>query len=186
MMAKKDIGVKLKDQLTGLLVAQGVVAILFGIAAMFWPGLTAALFISLFGVFVIVGGIISLVHSLLGVGRSSLWWLELIFSVLIIGLGVYLLRNLDITLAVVILLVGFTLIVRGIVDFVTGLFSKDEDIKESRWFYAIGGLLGLVAGVVVLAHPVATGLVFVWALGLYLLLRGSLDLGLAFRLRSED
>lgn len=177
---------KLRDQLTGLLVTQGVVTVLFGIAAMFWPGLTATLFVSLFGIFVIVGGLTGLVHSLLGVGRVSLWWLELVFSILIVGLGVFLLRNLEITMAVIILLVGFTLIARGIVDFVTGLFSRDAAVKESRWFYVIGGLLGVVAGVIVLVHPVSTGLVFIWALGFYALLRGAIDLSLAFRLRAEE
>lgn len=184
-MAKSNVGETLRDQLTGLLVAQGVVTILFGIAALFWPGLTAALFISLFGIFVIVGGITSLVHSLLGVGRVSLWWLELVFSILIIGLGVYMLRNPAITASVVLLLVSFTLIARGVVDVVMGLFSKDKDVTDSRWFYVIGGVLGIVAGVIVLSHPVATGLAFVWALGLYALLRGAIDLGLAFRLRAE-
>lgn len=185
-MAKRELEVKVRDQLAGLLVAQGVVAVLFGIAALFWPGLTATLFISLFGVFVVVWGLISLVHSLLKMGRSSLWWLELIFSVLVVGLGVFLLRNMEVTLAVVILLVGFTLIVRGIVDFVTGLFSREAEVREARSFYVVGGVLGVVAGAIILAHPVSTGLVFVWALGLYLLLQGALTIGLAFRLRSSD
>jgi uncharacterized membrane protein HdeD (DUF308 family) len=38
----------------------------------------------------------------------------------------------------------------------------------------------------VLVHPVSTGLVFIWALGFYALLRGAIDLSLAFRLRAEE
>ena len=39
-------------------------------------------------------------------------------------------------------------------------------------------------GVVILAHPVATGLVFIWALGLYAVLYGALNIALAFRVRA--
>jgi len=42
----------------------------------------------------------------------------------------------------------------------------------------------LILGVVVLVHPVATGLVFVWALGLYAVLYGALNIALAFRVRA--
>ena len=48
----------------------------------------------------------------------------------------------------------------------------------------IGGVLGLILGVVVLVNPVVTGLVFVWALGLYAVLYGALNIALAFRVRA--
>lgn len=184
-MAKYNVTENLKDQFVGLLVTQGVVAVLFGIAALFWPGLTATLFISMFGIFILVLGIIGFIYSLLGMDRVSLWWLQMLFNLVIIGVGVYLLRNPEVTGQVVILFVGFTLIAHGIVDAISGLFSKDKEVTDNRWIYLIGGVLGVVAGVVVIAHPAATGLMFVWALGLYLLIRGSLDIGLAFRLRAE-
>jgi uncharacterized membrane protein HdeD (DUF308 family) len=107
-----------------------------------------------------------------------------VFAVLLVGLGVYLLRNPEVTVAVIILLVGFTLIIKGLTDLLTGLFSKDTEVVENRWLVMVGGVLGLVLGVVVLAHPVATGLVFVWALGLYAVLYGALTVALAFRVRA--
>ncbi len=183
-MAKGELEVKLRDRLAGALVAQGVLAVLFGIVVLVWPGLSASVFVSLFGVLVLVWGLVSLVRSLLGIGRSSLWWLESIFSLLAVGLGVYLLRNPDVTIAVIIMLVAFTLIVRGIVDFLVGLFSKDDDVVENRWFYIIAGVLGVALGAVVLAHPAASGLVFIWAFGLYLVLSGAANIGLAFRVRA--
>jgi uncharacterized membrane protein HdeD (DUF308 family) len=182
-MAKSEIEVTMRNNFAGLLVAQGVLAVLFGIAALFWPGLTAALFVGLFGLFALVWGLIVLVGSFLGAGRKALWWLETVFAVLLVGLGVYLLRNPEVTVAVIILLVGFTLIIKGLTDLLTGLFSKDTEVVENRWLVMVGGVLGLVLGVVVLAHPVATGLVFVWALGLYAVLYGALTVALAFRVR---
>ncbi len=183
-MARGELETVVRDRLAGVLVAQGVLAVLFGIVILVWPGLSASLFVSLFGVLVLVWGIVSLVHSFLGVGRTSMWWLESVFSLLAVGLGIYLLRNPEVTVAVIIMLVAFTLIARGVVDFVVGMFSKDKEVVDNRWFHIVAGVLGVVLGAVVLAHPAASGLVFVWAFGLYLVLSGAANVGLAFRVRS--
>lgn len=185
-MAKSEVEKHGSDILSGVLVVEGVVAVLFGIAALFWPGLTAAVFVKLFGVFVLVWGVISLVHSFLGVGRSGLWWIESIFSVIVLGLGIFLLRNPESSAAFIILFVGFTLIIRGFVDVLVGIFAKDPEVKENRWFYIVMGVIGFAAGITVINYPVATGLVFVWALGFYMLMSGALNIGLAFRVRSSE
>jgi len=172
-MASRD-SLQLSSQMTGLLVSEGVLAILAGIAMLFWPGLTLVFLIVIFGIYILVWGIIELIRSLLSIGRSGTWWLELIFSVLLIGLGVFLLRNTLITLALVILLVGFTFIVRGIIDLLMAFFSQDRQVKEDRTFLIISGIIGLVAGVITLSQPIASGIAFVWIVGLYAVLSGSL------------
>jgi uncharacterized membrane protein HdeD (DUF308 family) len=44
---------------------------------------------------------------------------------------------------------------------------------------AIGGILGIVAGIIVLRYPIAGGLAYVWVLGLYALVAGSIYIALA-------
>ena len=124
---------ELSDSVVGLIVAQGVMAILFGIAALFWPDTTVRVFAVLFGAFVLVWGITLLIQSLFNMSKKNLWWLELIFGVLALGLGVFLVRNPTVTLAWLILMIGFTFIVRGIVDVIQAFFSKDEAVKGNRW-----------------------------------------------------
>ena len=183
-MAKNEVA-KLGNEVWGLIVFEGVLAVLFGIAAMFWPGLTLSVLVLLFAVFVLAWGIVDLIRSLVTIGRAKFWWLELLFSVLLIGLGVYLLRHVELTLAVFILFVGFTFIARGAVDVVKGLFSGSEEVKDARAFYLISGVLGLVAGVVTLSQPVAAGVALVWIIGLYAILQGSFVIALAVKARTE-
>lgn len=180
----KDTGGNMRSSVTGLLVAQGVIAVLFGIAALFWPALAMATFISLFGIFVLVWGVILLVSSLINANYRSLWWVDMVLALLLVGLGVFTLRNPDIATTTMILVVGFTLIARGVVDIVSGLFSREQDVVSNRWFIFITGALGLVLGIVVLNHPGAGGLAFIWALGLYAVLYGALTIGLASRIHS--
>lgn len=183
-MAKSDVQ-KLGNEVWALIVFEGVLAVLFGIAAVFWPGLTLTVLVLLFAVFVLAWGIVDLIRSLVTIGKARFWWLELAFSVLLIGFGVYLLRHLDVTLAAFILFAGFTFIIRGVVDVVKGLFSGSDDVRDARAFYLISGVLGFVAGVVTLMQPVAAGVALVWVIGLYTILQGSFVVALAVRARAE-
>lgn len=171
--------------IASVLATQGVIIALFGVVALVWPGLTAKLFIALFGVFILVWGLIGLVHSFLNRGRSQSWWVELFFSIIALGFGAFLLGNPGVTAAIIILIVGLTLVVRGVMDIVTGLFTKDPAVRSNRFVYIVLGLLGIIVGVVVTSYPAASGITFVWIVGLYLLVYGALSIALVFRLRGS-
>lgn len=168
----KDIEKVVTNDLWGLAVAEGVLAILFGIAALFWPGATVLLIVILFAIFALVWGIIELVKGLLSIGVRSTWWLELVFGLLTIGLGVYLIRNPAVSLLALLVLVGLTFIVRGVVDLIEGIFSQNPIVKETRLLRIIAGIIGIVAGIIVFRQPVASGLAFVWIVGLYSIIEG--------------
>lgn len=183
-MAKRKTKVSVTNSpIASVLATQGVIIALFGIVALVWPGLTAKLFIALFGVFILVWGLIGLVQSFLSRGRSESWWVELIFSIIALGFGAFLLGNPGVTAAIIILIVGLTLIVRGVMDVVTGLSAKDPAVRSNRLFYIVLGLLGIIVGAIVTSYPAASGITFVWIVGLYLLVYGVLSIALAFRLR---
>lgn len=183
-MAKVVVETKkstLGGQLRGLLAAQGVLAILFGIVALFWPGLTVSLLIAFFGIFAMVWAIVGIIAALISVGGGArLWWLELAFSILLLGLSVYILRNpADVALAFV-LFIGLAFIVRGIVDLLQGLFDRDRD-ADSRLFGLLVGVIGLIAGIITLLYPVSAGVAVVWVVGLYGILYGTLAVAFAVR-----
>lgn len=151
-------GQALGSQLRGLLAAQGVLAILFGIVALFWPGLTVSLLIAFFGIFALVWAIVGIVSSLISIGSVKLWWLELLFSILLLGLGVYVLRNPGEAALVFVIFIGLAFIVRGVIDLLLGLFDRDRD-GDTRLFSVLVGVIGLIAGIIALMYPVAVGLV---------------------------
>jgi uncharacterized membrane protein HdeD (DUF308 family) len=182
-MAKNQWG-PLAKQLWGLAIAQGVLAILFGVLALFWPGLTVALLIVLFGVFVLVWGIVGVIVGLASLGTNKFWWLELLFSVLAVGLAVYLLRNPVAAAAIFVFFIGLTFLVRGVVDLLEGLFDADRT-SEGRIFSILAGAIGVIAGIIALLYPVSAGLAVVWVVGLYAVLYGSLVIAFAFRAQKD-
>ncbi len=178
-MARKDESPLVK-RLLGLAIAQGVLAILFGVLALFLPGLTVALLLLFFGIFVLVWGIVSLIMSLSRINSHGFWWLELVFSLLAIGLAVYVLRNPVDTAAFFVVVIGLTFLVRGLIDLIQGLFNKETE-GDDRTFRIIVGALGLVAGIIALLHPVSAGVAIVWIVGLYAVLYGSLIIAFTFK-----
>ena len=170
------------SNLTGGLVLRGIIAILFGVAAVFWPGLTLRTLLYLFSTFVLLGGLVELVYGITRLGNAGTSILTRVLTLLLgllqIAVGVYLLRHIHVTFATLILLIGFTLIVRGVFEVIEGLFEEGPSMY--RIVMVIVGLLALLAGIIVLFQPVASGVAFVWILGLYALITGPLLLASAF------
>ncbi|MDB5179970.1 MAG: hypothetical protein JWN12_602 [Candidatus Saccharibacteria bacterium] len=184
IMASKEVS-QLANQLWGLVVTEGVLAILAGIALLFWPSASAVLLVSLFGLFVLIWGIVGSVRSLISVGRTRGWWVHLVISVLLVALGVYLLRHVDVSLAAFILLIGFTFIVHGLFDVLTGLFGRESEIGDNKVLLVVLGLFGLAAGIITLVQPVASGLAFIWVAGVYALVYGVFTLAFAIKSQPE-
>lgn len=171
-----------QHEITGLTI-RGVVAILFGLAALFWPGLTLVTLVYVFSAFLIVSGLVGLVMSIVTIGKNKYWIMDLLLSLLELGIGVYLVRNITVTLATFILLVGISFVVRGVVDIVRAFL--DDAASGHRILVGLAGLVALAAGIVVLRQPVAGGVAFVWVLGLYALISGPLMIALASEARAE-
>ena len=182
-MNERTVGIGL-GEMWRLGVVEGIIAILFGIAALFWPGLTLSTLVTIFSVFVIVWGLVEIIKSLVGIeGFFGMWWLTLVFGVFALGVGVYLIRHPHVAFHTFILLIGFTLIVRGIFDLVAGVF--DDMTAGGKVLSFIVGIIAIVAGIIVLREPVSGGVAFVWVLGLYALLMGPLMIALSTETRNN-
>ncbi|HSX14544.1 MAG TPA: DUF308 domain-containing protein [Candidatus Saccharimonadales bacterium] len=157
------------NNLWWMITLEGVAALLFGIAAIFWPGLTLVALVYIFSAYVLISGIVNMVMGIVTMGSSS-WFFRLIVGLVELGVGVYLVRHPGVTAATLILLIGFMLIFRGVFGAVAS-FSDDEGNKTLG---VVGGVLAVLAGIIVLMNPAAGGVAFVWVLGLYGLITGPL------------
>lgn len=167
-----------EDAMWGMSIAEGVVAILFGIAAVFWPALTLVTLLYLFAAFILISGLVNLITGIFHAGHGvGAWFLKLILSVVEIGIGVYLLRHPHVSFAVFILLIGFGLIIRGVFEIV-GAFIESLG-PGSRILALIVGALAVLAGIVVLFQPASGGVAFVWVLGIYALIAGPVIVAMA-------
>jgi uncharacterized membrane protein HdeD (DUF308 family) len=113
---------------------------------------------------------------------SDIWWLVLLQGIAMLVLGILLLTATGVTLVTIILFVGAYWLVDGIFSIVR-IFLKDSDI---HWGWLLArGILGILAGILVLRHPLwATVLVpatLVIILGIQGIIMGAISLVQAFK-----
>jgi uncharacterized membrane protein HdeD (DUF308 family) len=64
-----------------VLALRGVLAIIFGVLALIWPGLTLFVLITMFGAYALVDGIFAVIAGIGSYGRNERWWAVLLEGV---------------------------------------------------------------------------------------------------------
>ena len=172
---------RLVDNLWGWFVAQGVVTLLFGLVALFWPGVTLVTLVMLVAAYIFAIGVMLFVRGIIKSKKSQSWWFGALMGVVSAGLGVYLLINPNVAIGTFLTVVGLLLLVRGVFDlFLAAYIIK---AKDGRALWILSGVVGIVAAIVLWRYPVEAGTAFVWVLGLYALIAGIVSLIYAYRAR---
>lgn len=162
-------------------VLRGALAVLFGIAAFLWPGLTVAAFVLLFGAFAIVDGVFSLVGAIRPAPGESRWVL-ILFGVLSLIAGIFVLTRPGISAVVMLYVAAFWAIASGVAAIVAAIALRK--MISGEWVLALYGVLSIVLGIILLTRPAAGILGFIWAIAAYAIVAGIALVVLGFRLRS--
>lgn len=171
------------DQITRhwwVLALRGAFAVLFGLVAWIWPGITVWALVVLFGAYALVDGLFSLVGAFRGAPGQSRGWLALA-GVAGIVLGLAALIWPAITGLALLMLIAVWAVVTGVMEIVAAVALRRE--IHGEWLYALTGVVSVVFGVLLFAWPVSGALAVVWLIGLFSILFGAVMIGAAFRLR---
>jgi uncharacterized membrane protein HdeD (DUF308 family) len=151
----------------------GILSILLGLLFLFWPGKTIVVIAVIFGIWLIVSGIVQLVQGFNSELGTSERVLAVIVGVISIILGVLCFRG-GIANGVYILslFVGFSFLFRGMWQFIIGLQGKGQ---AGRGLLIFTGILGVIAGIIVLAAPMQSLEVLALVVGIWLIIMGILE-----------
>ena len=61
-----------------LILLRGIAAIIFGVLAFVWPGITLVTLVLFWGAFALIDGVLALAHAVMGDQKGSRWWLALV------------------------------------------------------------------------------------------------------------
>jgi len=160
---------------------RGLAAILFGVLAFVWPGMTLAVLVLLFGAYALVDGVLALIAAFRGgVQHRIVMLVEGVVSVLA-GLAAFVWPGL--TALVLLYIIAFWAIVTGVLEIVAAIRVRRAISNELG--LVIGGVLSVVFGVVLLIAPGAGALAVIFLIGAYAVVFGIALLGLAWRLREH-
>ena len=145
---------------------RGVLAILFGVVALVYPGMTLVALAFMFGAYVFVDGIFAIGAGIGHGGREAVWYV--LEGILGIAVGIATFFFPAITGQAFVFLVGLWAILTGIFEVIAGF-----ELPISRdWLLALAGVASIVFGVLVFANPAGGALAVVWLIGFYALVFG--------------
>lgn len=165
-----------------VLALRGIVAILFGAVALYWPQLTLLVLVSLFAGYAIFSGIVSVAGAIRNHTHDDHWWLFLIIGLVGIGAGAITIIHPAITGVVLVMVIGANALVTGVLDIVAAIRLRRE--IHGEWLLALSGMAAVVFGVLVFLYPAAGALALVGVIGLYAFITGLLLIAAALHLRS--
>jgi len=159
----------------------GVVTVLLGLIVALHPSGSLNVIAVLLGVLLVISGIFDLVR-VFDRRETHRVWLG-IAGLLLVVIGVLLIRHLDLTVALVGLVIGITWIVQGLAGLVTA-FSGGPG--ERRGWWILFGLISLVAGIVVVAVPTTSVTVLAVLVGIWFIVTGLTEIVGGFMQRHAD
>jgi len=165
-----------------LLLLRGLFAILFGVTAFAWPGLTLALLIIMWGAYAGVDGLFSILAAIKGGSPVPRWWL-VITGLLGIGAAAVCFVNPGITALVLVMLIAWWSIVRGIFEIIGAIQLRKE--IQGEWWLVLSGLCSIAFGAFILARPGAGALALVWLISSFAIVFGVILVALSLRLRKH-
>jgi len=174
-------GTQLVRRYWWMLAIRGVIAVLFGLAAIFWPGLTALVLVYLFGAFALIDGIVAVVVSLQERAVVPRWWVLLIEGIFGILIGILTFFSPIVTALVLLYLIAAWAIITGILE-IAAAFSMRRALAL-EWTLAIAGILSILLGILLAVQPVRGIITVVWIIGIYAIVFGVLFIVRAFQFR---
>jgi uncharacterized membrane protein HdeD (DUF308 family) len=164
------------------LVVRGVVAVLFGLAALIWPDVTLRVLVWLFGFYAVVDGLLALAALIVGgrLASGRRGWLVL-EGVVGIAAGVFAFLWPGITAVVLLYLIAAWMLVTGLLEVAAAIVLRRE--LRGEWLLALAGILSVLLGIYLAVRPGEGAIAIVWAIGLYAIVFGVALALLGVRLR---
>ena len=165
-----------------LLLLRGIAAIIFGLLAFAWPGLTLLTLILFYGAFALVDGVLALVAAITGGVPGSRWWLAIV-GLLGIAAGLLTFLTPGLTALVLLIFIASWAIVTGVFEIIGAIKLRKE--IDNEWLLILSGIISVLFGVGMLLAPGAGALALVWVIGAYSVVLGVIFAALAFRLKKH-
>jgi uncharacterized membrane protein HdeD (DUF308 family) len=165
---------------------RGAAAVVFGLAALVWPGITLFVLVALFGAFALVDGAVTLGTALIrnrdrpdSRGSSRGWLLAQGVAGILIGMLTFAWP--DVTAVALLWLIAAWAVATGVLEILTAVRLRRE--LRHEWLLALSGALSVVFGILLIAWPAAGALAVVTIIGIYGIVFGVSLVALGIRMR---
>jgi uncharacterized membrane protein HdeD (DUF308 family) len=163
------------------LVLRGIAAMLFGVIAFVWPGISVAALVLLFGAFALVDGVFNIVDAFGHVSRRGRRWAAFFQGLAGIAAGLIAFFLPGLTMLALVSLIAAWSLLTGTFEIVAAIRLRKRLTNE--WLLVLSGILSIMLGLILIVFPLAGLVALVWWIGAYAMVIGALFLALGFKLR---
>lgn len=163
------------------LAGRGVLAILFGLLALLWTGVTLEVLVLLFGAYALLDGVSTGAGALANRHVDRYWWLFLLAGLVGVLVGVLTFLLPGVTAIVLVYLIAARFLIVGGLEIAAAIALRRE--VSGEWFMALNGILAVALAVLLFVAPGDGALALVRVIGVFALLIGLLLLILGFTVR---
>lgn len=159
--------------------ARGLLAIAFGVLIFVWPTISLLTLILVYGAYAVVDGIFALIAAFRSHGQGR--WSLILIGVVALAAGGVALAWPGVTALVLVLIIGWSAIFRGLFEIVAAIRLRKTIPNE--WMLILAGAVSIVFGVALLVAPGPGALALLWLIGAWAIMFGAALVVLSLRLR---
>ncbi len=160
----------------------GIFTIIFGILIFLLPDFTLVYFITFFGVFAILTGIVAIIRAFITLRANKFWWVILLEGIFGIIIGaITFIFPLVTAIALLYLIAAWATII-GVWEIVYGIEYRKE--IKSEVLLILSGIITIIFGGFIFTRPGAGALALVGVIAFFCIVRGITLMVLAIRIKS--
>ena len=135
-----------------LVLIRGILAILFGLFALFAPGTALLALVFVFGAYAIIDGITAIIAGVRHRKGESHWGWQVFQGVVSVIAGIIAFTWPGVTVLAILFVIAFWSIISGIAQIVESFTMRKRGLSSWGWTLA-GGIVSVLFGIVLLASP---------------------------------
>jgi uncharacterized membrane protein HdeD (DUF308 family) len=161
---------------------RGVLGIIFGLIAIFQPGVTMVSLVLVFSAYAFVDGVFAIIASVRAARQHEKWGLLVLEGIVSIIAAIIAFLWPGITVLSFVFLVGTWAMLSGGLMLSAALRLNGD---HGRWWLVLGGLASVIYGALLIFAPFTGALVLTWWLGAYAIVFGFALIAVAIKLRAR-
>ncbi|MDA2918325.1 HdeD family acid-resistance protein [Desulfobacterota bacterium AH_259_B03_O07] len=162
-------------------VLRGILAVIFGIAAIMWPGKTLQLLLFIIGIYFFADGIVIMFTAF---NNKDDWWMLFIEGIISMLFGIVIFFLPGITALILLYLVAMWALFTGLFELIT-VFRLPKGHSAFR-FLVVMGILSVLLAILLIVFPGEGAVAAIWLIGIYAILFGISTVIFGLKLRSFE